>query len=269
MSEPQTYRQMLRDELKAITEMNPQYSLRALSGKLDISPSLLSSVINGKKDFSLETAQRVAKCLKFNRVKTDLFLTLLRMETTKSEDLRTDIAHELKLRHNPTQAKQVEAEQFSLLEDWRQVAILELASLPNRRVRLDELPAAIGEEPGLVSEIVQRLTRLGLLSVDGAGTLRKAPGKIVVSSSEPNRILRDFHRQMLKKAESSIETQTSQEKFIGSETFGFDPAQLSEAEQVIEECFAKLIRLASLSEKRREVYHVGIQFFRLAKLELK
>jgi uncharacterized protein (TIGR02147 family) len=85
------------------------------------------------------------------------------------------------------------------------------------------------------------------------------------ASEIPNEALRKFHEQMLNKAVQALTTQTPKEKFIGSETFAFDEASLQKATDIIEECFSKIVYLASSQADKKNVYHLGIQMFRLNK----
>jgi uncharacterized protein (TIGR02147 family) len=82
-------------------------------------------------------------------------------------------------------------------------------------------------------------------------------------STVPNEALRRFHRQMLGKAVESIDTQTPQEKIIGSETFAISEDVLEEANQLAEEFFQKMAQLRKKSKNPTQVYHLGVQFFNL------
>ena len=67
------------------------------------------------------------------------------------------------------------------------------------------------------------------------------------------------------KAIHSLTTQSPAEKFIGSETFAFDVADLSKASEIIEECFSKITALAGTKKNKKNVYHMGVQLFNLTK----
>ena len=71
-------------------------------------------------------------------------------------------------------------------------------------------------------------------------------------------------KQMIEKALVSLEGQTPQEKFIGSETLPFDPSQLDEVKELADDFFNKLGNLSAKGKTRTEDYHLGMQFVTLA-----
>jgi transcriptional regulator with XRE-family HTH domain len=62
----------------------------------------------------------------------------------------------------------------------------------------------------------------------------------------------------------TLDHQDNKEKFIGSETMAFDPDDLPKVTQALEECFSKVLDIASKSKNKKRVYHLGIQFFNLS-----
>ena len=57
------YRLLLKSELASRTNQNPNYSLRAFARDLDLAPSRLSEVLNGKQGLSTQAAEKIAKTL--------------------------------------------------------------------------------------------------------------------------------------------------------------------------------------------------------------
>ena len=57
------FKQLLRDELQKRRSRNPYYSLRAFARDMDVSPSRLSEVMNGKDVPTLETGRKMIDAL--------------------------------------------------------------------------------------------------------------------------------------------------------------------------------------------------------------
>jgi uncharacterized protein (TIGR02147 family) len=152
-----------------------------------------------------------------------------------------------------------------VISDPAHVTILEMASINN--LNLDSALAAkavgISEIEALV--IIERLDRLGLIEKNKKGFYTKTQDDLLVKSEKPNVALRAFHKKMLEKAIYALETQTNEEKFVGSETFAFSAGNLKEAEEILEECFSRVLALAETTKKQDAVYHLGIQLFNLTK----
>ena len=60
------YDNWLLDYFEIAQEKNPSFSLRAFAKKLDLSPGLLSQLLNGKKEITYETALKLVDRLKIN-----------------------------------------------------------------------------------------------------------------------------------------------------------------------------------------------------------
>lgn len=263
MIEVPSYRDMLKEELNLRSTTHRRFSLRAMAKKLDISPSLLSAVINGTRDFSNDTAERVTSLLKFDSKRRDLFMDAFRYATTDSEDLRA----ELKLRIGRTLAlikpNRIPEEKFDLFSEWFNPALLELATSQPPAYDAKKFAGLFGVDISRVESAISGLVDAGLLERFDDGVVRKSPARWVACSAAPNSSLRKFHLAMLRKAAASLETQSNQEKFVGSETFVFDKDLLPEANAIIEDCFARLVQLAANSPNKNAVYHAHVQLFRL------
>jgi len=259
------YRDILKIELADRIAANSSYSLRAMARQVKVSPSMLSALLSGKKNISPERAYEIAKALKFEKKKRDYFVTLVQLESAKSEDLKASLAEKVLLLTPQNKARNLDLDLFRMIADWYHLPILELTHSKNFVLTAASVASAFGITNAQAELAMDRLLRLELLEKDEEGRLKKTDNLVLTSSPLPNQALRKFHEQMLKKASESLTTQTPSEKFVGSETFAFDEKQLNKANDLIEECFSKIIQLAGSSKNKKQVYHLGIQMFRLNK----
>ena len=74
---------------------------------------------------------------------------------------------------------------------------------------------------------------------------------------------------MLAKAADALETQTSEERLVGSETLSFHPQDLPAVSAIIEDAMIKIIAKANARSRPTDVYHLGFQFFRLTNTKRK
>jgi uncharacterized protein (TIGR02147 family) len=152
---------------------------------------------------------------------------------------------------------------FRVISDPAHVTILEMSSISNLN-----LDSALAAKAVAISEIeaqviIERLDRLGLIEKNEKGFYQKSSDDLLVKSEKPNIALRSFHKKTMEKAISSLETQTNKEKFVGSETFAFNAEDLKDAEEILEECFSKILALSQNTKKKNAIYHLGIQLFNL------
>lgn len=75
----------LKNEFIDRQKKNQNYSLRAFSRDLDLSPSFLSDVMNGKKKISIDNALEVSRSLGWSWRESQLFLQTAQFDSAKSK----------------------------------------------------------------------------------------------------------------------------------------------------------------------------------------
>jgi uncharacterized protein (TIGR02147 family) len=134
-------------------------------------------------------------------------------------------------------------------------------------IKGDLLAKRLGVTKFEAEEAMERWIRLELLERKSDGRYFTTSGPLLMKSGNTNDALRKYHRTMLEKAIVSLETQTNNEKFIGSETLAIDPKDLPRVVQEIEIAVKKIISKTKSSQSRNEIYHLGFQFFRVTQKE--
>lgn len=261
------YRPFLRSILTQRQARNSRYSMRAFAAQIGLTQAAVSQVLSGKRGLSVDTAIRIGKELGLSESENEYFRVLVQLEGTRNPDLKSSLmtrAQELNFRRP---IKNLSVDLFRLIADWYHLPIKNLLRLK----KFDFTPATISARLG-VSKLeaecaIERLVRLKMIEPGSTkkGHYRVTDARIQIRSEVPNEALRRFHRQMLEKAIESLETQTPQEKILGSETFAISDRLLPEARKIAEDFFQKMAALSEQSEDRNQVYHLGVQFFNLMK----
>lgn len=241
--------------------------MRAFASQVGLTQSALSQVLSGKKNLSVESATRIANKLGLNEVEIEYFRTLVQIETTKDPDLKESLYNRARSINPQRDVRELTVEFFRMIADWYHLPIKNMVDLD----RFEFTPANVARRLGiskLESEAaIERLIRLEMIEADPEkkGRYKKVAQYTVTRSAVPSEAIRRFHRQMLEKAIESLETQTPEEKIVGSETFSISEEVLPEANRLAEEFFQKMTALSAKSKKRTQVYHLGVQFFNLTK----
>ncbi|WP_413585460.1 TIGR02147 family protein [Bdellovibrio sp. HCB274] len=262
-----SYRELLKEELAKRIASNSNYSLRAMALQLKISASMLSAILNGKRNLSPKSALDISKALKFDKKKTEYFVTLVQFEGAKTDDARSFLQEKIMALTPRSQDQQLDVDIFNMIAEWYHVPILQMTHTTQPDLSDEAIAKHLGITKAKVTKALERLRRLELLKQDENGVWRASKSTIVTSSPIPNKALRHFHSQMLGKAITSLETQGNHEKFVGSETFAFNETDLQKANDILEECFAKIVRLAGNQKDKKNVYHLGIQLFRINEVQ--
>jgi uncharacterized protein (TIGR02147 family) len=259
-----TYRGWLKSLMAEKLAKNPRLSLRGFAKTAGVAASTLSEVLKGKKNLSPATALKVAARLGLADTDAERFLLLVQYENESNPDLKDGLARKLRADTALTPAFDADVDRFKMIADPHHVAILEMVG----QKALPQTAAAMAKRLGLATveaeAALDRLERLGFISREGSGALTRTQPRIVFRSAVPAEALRRYHKRTLALAVESLESQSTTEKWVGTETFAFDPAQLPAASEIIEECFQKLCALAAQGKTRSEIYHLSTLLFRIS-----
>jgi uncharacterized protein (TIGR02147 family) len=259
------YRSFLRETLVERTSKNPNYSLRAFARNLGVAPSSLSEVLKGKKNISIDSAKRIAGILRLNQKATQYLCLLAELEIVKSESRRNEICAKLYQLNPESKTAQIALDSFKMISDWYHYPIMELTTMKSFKFTASNIAVRLGISGFEAESAISRLKRLGLIERVGTGRYRKCASVVSAESPQPHEGLRIFHKQMLEKAIVSLETQSPQQKAIGSETFAFDEKLLPKAKELIDEFFSGMQWLAGKNGNPTHIYHLGVQFLQLTK----
>jgi len=261
-----SYSQYLKKVLEDRQSTNASYSMRAMAQNLGLSASTLSDVMKGRKNFSERTARQVAEKLKLSGRKVRYFQTLVHFETTKDEELKLLLAGQLRVL-NPKLREhfEVSVDQFNLIADWYNAAILEMTYLKDQPMDPESVAQRLDISITQAKESLNLLQKLDLLDPLGNQRFQKKKSQFLFQSEISNQALRKYHHDMLAKAQTSLQTQSPKEKMVGSETIPLNIEDLQEAKDIIEGCFQQILELSKRSQNKTDVYHLGIQMFRLTK----
>ena len=120
MSAQTFVQKILQKHLIRSQAKNPTYSIRSFARRLEISPSALSEILNGKRKISLQMAKRLLLKTSANAKEMEQALRLFK-GSSKTEEKETNGFEEISL------------QQFNIIADWYHFAILSLAETDDFR----------------------------------------------------------------------------------------------------------------------------------------
>ncbi len=255
--ESHSYRQFLEEELTKRIQHNPQYSLRAFSRNLKISPGELSEILRGKRQLSLKTSLKIAKALGLSPTETQHLAYLVQLE--KAGDNRS-------LLSEPASRNQLTLDIFNILSDWYCFALLNLVNCSNFQENEKWIAKKLGISILEARTGLQRLLRVGLL--ERVGTKLIVTKDYVISpEGVPSEAIKNFHRQMLMKAIQALDLQDVDTREIVGAGFSVDPKNIKPLRKEISNFLDSLIERYDKGKNRTEVYHCEIALFRLTQKE--
>lgn len=270
-----SYREYLRDELKSRqSKLKRPYSLRSFSRLLGVSPSALSNVLSGKREFSNEALLEISKRLGLNDLEQEHILSLRSIEegptrfksTTnraqKSSGERVRFRHRLESRAQASRKKTYSGNSGNFLTAWYVLPFIEALDLPIFKQDLDIISKKLGVHVDVLKRLQDELSQHGVIIKNESGRWEKVGNFLEIrADGQVNHSLRRFYRQMLGVALDRIVEETTHERYLASETFAFDKTRLPEAREIIDRCMKELAALASRCDNPTTIYHAGMHLF--------
>lgn len=245
-------RMVLQRALLQRCQRNPKYSLRAFARALDICPSTLSKILNGKRSLPKTKALEVANELELNPAERELFLSNF---NTKDKVVESEVDLAL-----------LEMDQFAIIADWYHYAILSLLELPEASIDPQWISKRLSITQVEAKDAIERLTRLKMIEeVDGVW--KQATSPIQMNNKSSSAAARKFHKQLLTKAIDSLENDSFDRRSLSSMTFEMDASQMQLARTEIKKFRHYLQTLLSSQGSPSDVYNLTVQLIPATKNE--
>jgi len=256
-----SYRDFLKNELKLRQTRNSAYSLRAFARDLGIGPSRLTEILSAKEGLSVDRAVLVAERLKLADGEKSFFIDLVQSEHSRSHISKEAARQRIESRLAAFRPLESE-EEFVILSDWYNSAILELIELPKLDHSVDAFAQRLGMRPEVVQEAIDRMIAFGYLARAENRWVAKEPDRST-RKDVPSKVVRQFHKQILERAASALETKPVEERDYFSVIFPMNAKNISLAKEKIAEFRKSLIQELNLNQDRDGVFCLSLQFFEM------
>lgn len=255
----------LRDRVAEKIQEKPQYSVRQLALKLQVSHSFLSQVLAGKKKLSFDRGLQMSHALGLDENNKLEFMEILK--EINSDVIPVHFLHLFKQDNLINDFKIDNVELLKVFHHWYHIAILDLTGCDNFKSDRDWIAKRLGISRIEVISATDRLLKLGFLK-EKNGRLTKSVKKLSFPTKKSHYWMRNLHLQMIQKAIVHLEKEHAQSSFnkrdVTGITMAIDPNKIEEAKLIIKEFRQNMSRFL-MSGKCTEVYQLNIQFFPLTK----
>lgn len=219
----------------------------------------------------MDLALRIAANLKLKGKELRYFeLIVMHQASRNSEEKK--IYEGLLLKSRPSRYQTFNAlnlDIFAAIADWYHWAILSLTKVPDFQADPDWLRERLGPDVDkkTIREALDRLLKLGILvrHPDGRYEQQDLEGSpYLVDNQIPSAAIRQYHSQMIAKAQEAVEKQSMSERQLRGTTLAFRKEDMPLVAEIIAEAHRQVSALAARSGAD-EVYQFNTQFFRLTK----
>jgi uncharacterized protein (TIGR02147 family) len=249
---------------------NPLHSIRWLAKATGVSPSLMSLIINGKRNLPLGMADKICTILDIDRVDRDRLLgSLLQAKGVTNPAISW-------LKNQKTVSTQdswqaLKNKSMNLFGHWYHVAILDSTLLKDYDGTCEYIAMRLELEVGLVEEVFALMKDAGYLTLQN-NVWKKSNAFLEIKSAKSLDSIRRIHSEQLEIAKKTMTEKTSEEdmqnRLITGLTITGSKERLLLIQQKIQQFLIETADEMSSGEAE-DIYHLGIQIVPLTKSEPK
>lgn len=255
------YREYLESFYDEQKGRNKAFSYQYFANKAGFkSKSFLKLVIDGKKNLSSDSIQKLNCVLKLSGKSFSYFSDLVAFNQAKSVQERNFYFDKIAQYNKRSSARTVLLQQYDIYSRWYYNAVRELIVAVDFKDDFELLGKML--KPAIsarkVSEAVKTLERLGFIEKKENRYIQCDP--IITTGDEIRSLaISNFHIQNLVLAMSSIDTVSSSERDISCLVLGLSDESFSLVKDEIKKFRKKLLDIASGEKKVNRVYHINFQ----------
>lgn len=242
----------LQEELKRRSNANKYYSIRAFARDLGINDSTLAKLLEGKLKISAKRIQSLGSKLSLCQNKIKVLIATLNSKYTPT----------IKMTY-----QQLQMDQFKAASDWYHNTIIELAKLDRIKASAKNVSALLSINFLKTREAIDRLVRLGAISIDTDGFLN-CELKHSLMNYEDNiytsDLLKHYQRKILKQSIKAIEKTQKPNRVHNSMILSIDSSKLDEFHELMRKQQQELLAFIKENNNNKDsVYAIQFSSFPL------
>ena len=251
--------EILKREFQKRVSKNNRFSLRAFSKIIDVHPSALSRVFNGKAELTSSGGVEIARRLKLSTDESRRFVSGILKARNERE--RERLGELLEAPYLKPLAKKLSASEYASVLTLPYFALLTLS----KTFGFNSDPSKIAEQLNLSVEttksMIEHALRHGLFSRNEQGALvNQEEHMMVVDTAETAHVRRELQAQVLAASESSLQSDSSERRCHYSMTMAIDSSKLEYARQCILDFMLSLADELEVGD-RDQVATVAVSLF--------
>ena len=238
------FRKLLQAELSRRCRTNAAYSLRAFARSVNVEASALSKMLKAKRPITDKMKVRIGSALGLST---------------------RDIA---KFARPSDSFQVVDLDSFAAISDWYHYAILELVYTKDFKPQPKWIARRLGITTSEVNIAVERLFRMGFLTIDAKGKWIDTSENGELSHINPkftSDAAKRNQSQLLELSKKALQEIPLEMRNHTSAAFCFDPKDLPRAIEKIRNFRREFAREFQPLKIGKEVYQIQISFFPLTK----
>jgi transcriptional regulator with XRE-family HTH domain len=245
------FRVFLRGELKSRMEFNKSYSLRAFAKSLDVSPSNLSMILNGKTPVSLKFIDNIGS--KLNLEKEKIYEYQLGLLKEKSGD------------QGLNDFEFIESSRFKIIKNWYHYAILNLMRVKGFSQSTSWISKRLKISINEVQIAIENLQKAKFINdISGKWVDTSSSYTSHTNNKKSSEYAKENQLQLFSKAHSAINDVNFEYRNHTGVTIAININDLDEAKEFITKFRKQFIKKFDKEADADEVYHLSLALFPLS-----
>lgn len=246
------FRRRLQEELVLRTAKNPNFSARAFAKQLEVEPSSLTQIINGKRPLTDKMCRRLGKKLEMS---PDEMLSLMGTQKETKEESFSKFTN-------------LSVDHFKVIADWYHYAILELTALKHFQADPKWIAKALGISIHETKAAIERLLRLEYLEITPEGKWLDTLGDANNLGNEFTApAMRKMQKQVLNKAIQALDNTPYEERVQTSMTLPVSKKKMKEAKKRILDFIEDLDHFLKTGEDCDEIYNMSFSLYPISETQ--
>lgn len=240
---------------------NQNYSLGSFARDLEISKSILSDVITGKKGLRLVTLTKIIKAKNLNTIEDEYLKCIWVTNFSKSKMLKDRAKSRIEILREQKIHTTMDNEQFNLLQDWYILPVFELVSNGQNIKSIGQSLYLKAEE---VKKAIDLLLKHQYLILNDDKTYSKFNNHIKFESPVSADVIKNYHRSFLDLSSKKLYFVPQEKRKYLTSTITIPQDRIPEARNELESFLTNFITKYSKNAEASEVYTLALQFYNLS-----
>ncbi len=262
------YREFLRDYYQSKKAKNPAFSLRAFSDKIGFkAKDFISRVMQGNKNLSAQSIQKISTGLKFGKRESAFFEDLVWFNQSETMEEKNrwfeKMQNELKIVRFAEGQHQLAFYQYQVYSHWRHLVIRSLIGMYGFQGDFEKLAKSVHPKISVeeAKESVELLEKCNLIQQKEDGSYELVNKDITTGDRTSRIALRGFHQRCLALGAESIDRDPPNTRNISGLTLGISQEGY---EKIVERLSAFRKEIAQIADEDKcadKVYQMQLLLF--------
>jgi uncharacterized protein (TIGR02147 family) len=259
------YRTYLQDVWNYLKEARG-FSNRTFAKEAGIkSPTHLFLVMSGKRTLTESLRRKVTKAFSLRNREAEFLKALVEFDEASST-LEQDEAYRKILSYKQfAEGRKLSEESHAYYSRWEHIALLEAIGTSLGAREPGELGALLGLSESETRSAISSLQSLGLIEKRGSRWVRLQTA-FETPQETASLLVRSYHREMIKKALTSVDQLSTEERKLFSVTLPLDQAGMHKFSERIFEALREISSDAVNEKTPDGIYQVNLQLFPLMRV---